>query len=316
MKVAAVFTGRDHFSDAGIINALISGIRMKVSRLEIWVLVHETPPTKFPKMDIFPSLIRLISLVDPDLPEAAVHAVEEVCRTDLPDILIFGSTGFDRELCSRLCCRLESQSCLWVEGMEPAGQGIEIKRPAYAGNLGGKFIAAPGGLCLSAAPKPLEPLKLTPWDSQTIKVEPSCASSDWILSRDLSPGPADTGLETAGFVVAAGMGVGSGEGMAQIEKITKTLGATLGGSRPAVMSGWLTLDRMIGVSGKTISPAVCIAAGVSGAGAFARGIDPSQFILAVNHDEKAPIFFLADAGVVEDLYEFLHALAEVIDEDR
>jgi electron transfer flavoprotein alpha subunit len=119
-------------------------------------------------------------------------------------------------------------------------------------------------------------------------------------------------LTKAGIIVAVGRGVGGADKMAPVENLAKALGAEIGASRPVIDNGWLPRDRQIGSSGQTVAPKLYIAAGISGAIQHLVGMKGSTVIVAINKDPGAPIFTIADYGIVGDLHEVLPALTEAI----
>jgi len=119
-------------------------------------------------------------------------------------------------------------------------------------------------------------------------------------------------LEEAEIIVAGGRGVGSKENFKMIEELAEELGGELGGSRVTVELNWLDQDRQIGQTGKTVSPKLYIACGISGAIQHLVGMQNSEIIVAINKDRKAPIFNVAHYGIVGDLYEIVPVLIEEI----
>jgi electron transfer flavoprotein alpha subunit len=124
----------------------------------------------------------------------------------------------------------------------------------------------------------------------------------------------DTGgrpeMADASFIVSGGRGLGEEEGFRLIEQLADTLGAAVGASRAATDAGWYPHQHQIGQTGKTVSPQLYLGAGISGAIQHRAGMQTSQTIEAVNKDGEAPIFSIADFGVVGDLYQVLPALIE------
>jgi len=123
-------------------------------------------------------------------------------------------------------------------------------------------------------------------------------------------------LSAAEIVVAAGRGVGGEDKMGVIEDLAAALGAEIGASRPVIDSGWLPRDRQIGSSGQTVAPKLYVAAGVSGAIQHLVGMKGAGTTVAINKDGGAPIFSVADYGIVGDLHEVLPVLAQAIREAK
>jgi electron transfer flavoprotein alpha subunit len=126
--------------------------------------------------------------------------------------------------------------------------------------------------------------------------------------------PKTIDLTEAELIVAGGKGVNDKESFQLIWELANHLGASVGGTRMAVDSGWIGSERQIGQTGKTVSPKVIISCGISGASAHIFGMKDSKTVIAINIDQDAPIFKLADLGVVGDLHQIIPALINYLSE--
>ena len=119
-------------------------------------------------------------------------------------------------------------------------------------------------------------------------------------------------LEEAKVIVTGGRGMGSQENFALVEELAQLLGGVVGATRPAIEDGWVSRAHQVGQSGKIVAPALYIACGVSGATQHVSGMSGSGYVVAINKDEDAPIFDVADVGIVGDVMKVLPAMIEEI----
>lgn len=302
---------------AGEIKALLAGSAQQLVQVELWLLYYNQPPEFKPDLAGLASGLHLIAVEDPPCPESILARLEQHYRRQPVDLLLFASDGLGAELATRLAYRLNGGSCLKVEQLTIEPETVAVERAAYGHNMSARFRLRLKPYCLAAAKvlcRPVEFIRLEPAAGLRPELEqPPCA---WIKEFQISPDSEATGLDQAEIVLAVGYGAGSQEKMALLEGIAASLGAELGASRPAVVNGWTDMNRLIGISGVSVSPAVCLAAGVSGSSAFSVGISQSDFIVAINTDRSAPIFHWADVGIVADLFEVLIKVERLVKNER
>ena len=238
-----------------------------------------------------------------------------------PKSMMIGSTNNGRDLGPRVSCRLNTgltADCTSLDYSEEKDI-ILWTRPAFGGNLMATII------CPDHRPEigTIRPgvFKKNPvgGNAEVIR-EDLHVSADQIRTQVLEViqelGAEKVDLEGAEIIVSGGRGVGSAEGFETIRALAKELGATVGASRAAVDAGWIPHAHQVGQTGKTVAPKLYIACGISGAIQHLAGISGSDVIVAVNKDPEAPIFDVADYGVVGNLFDVLPVLLAEIKKAR
>jgi electron transfer flavoprotein alpha subunit len=319
MKAALVLSA-DNASirrQAGEINAMLNRMVTPFTRVELWLFYRDIPPEIFPEIDCPLSGIRLIAVEHAHLPESYLQLLLHLMRQYPVDLFVFASDGLGAELATRLAYRLNGNSCLQVEDCNLASGKLEVIKPVYGNHLSARFMIEYPPYCLSVAKQPCRPVRMTRSELPKIEIitlnPPRYDGEKEILTI---PDQSATGLTGADLVLVVGQGANSKETVDVLQGIANSIGAVLGASRPVVMNAWTDMNRLIGTSGLILSPKLCIAAGVSGTGVFRVGIKSSEFIVAINTDSKAPIFQIADVGIVGDLLAILSELAEVIKAEK
>lgn len=246
----------------------------------------------------------------------ALHALVEKYG---PTTLLIGATGNGRDMAPRLSCRLKTgltADCTALDIDEQSGN-VAWTRPAFGGNLMATILC-PDHRPQIGTVRPGVFKKEEPDDSRFSEVikedihipEERLRTKVLDVISELSKELVD--LEGAEIIVSGGRGVGGPEGFRTIRELADALGATVGASRAAVDSGWISRSHQVGQSGKTVGPKLYIAAGISGAIQHLVGMNSSDVVVAVNKDPDAPIFGVADYGVVGDLFQVLPALTESV----
>ena len=235
-----------------------------------------------------------------------------------PTSMLIGATNNGRDLGPRVSCRLKTgltADCTALDIDDETGN-VAWTRPAFGGNLMATII------CPNHRPQ------IGTVRPGVFKKGEAGAASAEIVKEDLHV-PADqirtqvielikemggenVDLEGAEIIVSGGRGVGGPEGFDTIKALADTLGATVGASRAAVDAGWIAHAHQVGQTGKTVGPKLYIACGISGAIQHLAGMSGSDCIVAINKDPDAPIFDVADYGVVGNLFEVLPVLVDEI----
>ena len=239
-----------------------------------------------------------------------------------PTSMLIGATNNGRDLGPRVSCRLKTgltADCTGLDIDEESGN-VAWTRPAFGGNLMATI------LCPDHRPQigTVRPGVFKKSDAGEAKAE--------IIKEDIHVDAKDirtqvlelikeaegenVDLEGAEIIVSGGRGVGGPEGFEPIKALADVLGATVGASRAAVDAGWIAHAHQVGQTGKTVGPKLYIACGISGAIQHLAGMSGSDCIVAINKDPEAPIFDVADYGVVGNLFEVLPVLTEEIKKAR
>lgn len=251
--------------------------------------------------------------------DAYVHAFYELAVKYAPTTILIGATNIGRDLAPRLACRIKTgltADCTALAIDEESGN-IAWTRPAFGGNLMATILCPDHrpqigtvrpGVFKKGEPAPSHQADIIRED---IRVPAERIRTKLIeLIKELNEKLVD--LEGAEIIVSGGRGVGGPEGFGPINELAEALGGAVGASRAAVDSGWISHTHQVGQTGKTVGPKLYIACGISGAIQHMAGMSSSDIIVAINKDPDAPIFNIADYGVVGNLFEILPVLTKEI----
>jgi electron transfer flavoprotein alpha subunit len=251
---------------------------------------------------------------DPTLAHFRVEAygplLAKLAAEKSPAVLIAGASTRGRDLTGWVAAALDAGLVPDGIGLEVDGGTVKVTRPVYAGKLMSRVHATGGTQVISVRSRAFPQAESTGQTGSAEWVD-AVAAEDDIPTKitGFESKEAGVSLTDANIIVSGGRGVGGPEGFAPVQELADVLGGALGASRAAVDAGWIPYDHQVGQTGKTVSPDLYIANGISGAIQHQAGMRTSKVIVAVNKDAEAPIFKLAHYGIVGDLFKVLPALS-------
>ena len=280
---------------------------------------------------------RIIVVDDPELKEYRTepyaHALAEVIKKYKPEIMLVGATAIGRDLGPRVSARIHTgltADCTQLEigdfpinpipGREQLHNQLLMTRPAFGGNTIAT-IACPNFRPQMATVRPGVMQKAERVEGAQAVIEEFnpgfVPNNKYVEILDIVKAVSDVeDIMDAKILVSGGRGVGSAENFKLLDDLAEALGGTVSCSRAVVDAGWKSKDLQVGQTGKTVRPHVYFAIGISGAIQHLAGMEESDIIIVINKDETAPIFDVADYGIVGDLNKILPALTEKIKEAK
>ncbi len=250
--------------------------------------------------------------------DAYVSALQYLVEKYGPTSMLIGATSYGRDLGPRIACRLQSgltADCTALD-IDPEDGKVAWTRPAFGGNLMA-VIKCPESFPQIGTVRPgvFKKAERTGNQAEVIREEhhvpgDQCRVRMVEVIREAAARTVD--LEEAEIIVSGGRGVGGPEGFPVVKQLADALGGVVGASRAAVDAGWIPYAHQVGQTGKTVAPRIYIACGISGAIQHVAGMSGADCIIAINKDPSAPIFDVANYGIVGDLFEVVPALAEEI----
>jgi electron transfer flavoprotein alpha subunit len=256
------------------------------------------------------------ALLEPYTPDAQTQACVALVQKASPSHVLLPHTYRTRDFAPQLAARLNVPLVTDVTGITGTGADAHFSRPMFQGKLAAQVRpvgalaivtlqigAVRGDAAERGAGAPVVAVDVT-IDAAQIRQKPEAPFREAKQAVDLGQ---------AERIVAVGRGIKSQENIALAERLAKAMNAEVAASRPICDNGWLPMERQVGSSGQTVAPKVYMALGISGAIQHLVGMKGSRTIVAINKDAEAPIFEVADYGVVGDLFELAPALITELD---
>jgi electron transfer flavoprotein alpha subunit/NAD-dependent dihydropyrimidine dehydrogenase PreA subunit len=232
-----------------------------------------------------------------------------------PSIVLIGATSIGRSLAPRIATKLQTGLTADCTGLDIDSEGHLLQtRPAFGGNVMATI------LCSNTRPqmatvryKVMQRAEKGPDHvGEVIRKKVDDHVLDRTRIRAISTEAEEVNITEAQIIVSGGKGLGSPEGFNLIQELAEVLGGAIGASRLVVDEGWIPFKHQVGLSGKTVRPKLYIACGISGAVQHLAGMQTSDVIVAINKDSSAPIFKIADYGIVGDLYEVIPEIIKLL----
>ncbi len=245
-------------------------------------------------------------------PQAYAQAVAQAVAQAQPLAVFLGATALGRDLSGRLAAKLKVGCLPDVTALKWEGDTLQAVRPVYSGKAlatvdGGQAVP----VVVTTRPNVFAAQK-SPTTAEVVSLPAVAVSGGYRVKEVVTSQGGELDVAEADIIVSGGRGLRGPENFSLIRELAKVLGAAVGASRAAVDAGWIDHAHQVGQTGKVVSPTLYIACGISGAIQHLAGMSSSKVIVAINKDPEAPIFKVADYGVVGDLFQVIPALTEEI----
>jgi electron transfer flavoprotein alpha subunit len=262
----------------------------------------------------------IVVVDDPELEvyttEPYVTALTAVVNRYKPEIVLYGATSVGRDVAPRVSARVRTGLTADCTGLaiDPESKDLLMTRPAFGGNIMATILCSNHrpqmatvrpGVMRRATPDPNAKCPVEKFDVAGLKKNVEILEIVKKVSERMD-------ILEAKVLVSGGRGMGKPENFKILEELATELGGTVSASRAAVDAGWQPKDRQVGQTGKTVRPNLYIACGISGAIQHLAGMDEADVVIAINKDETAPIFGVADYGVVGDALKIVPVLTDAV----
>jgi electron transfer flavoprotein alpha subunit len=257
--------------------------------------------------------VTAVTVDGPYTTEVHAAALEAAIKERQPSIVLFPGTSNGRDLAPRLAARLNVGVASDVDQLEWTGGKLRARRPVYSGKAFATVEVSGTPAMATCRPNAFPAEESEP---QVTKLAAPAIESKTKVLETKTPEAGEMTIAEADIIVSGGRGLKEAANFSHIRDLAHAIGGAVGASRATVDAGWIDHQHQVGQTGRVVSPNLYIAAGISGAIQHLAGMSSSKHIVAINKDPEAPIFRVADLGVVGDLFQILPALTEEVKKAR
>ena len=243
--------------------------------------------------------------------EAYTAALTQVVQDVQPSVLLFAGSSNGRDLAPRVAARVNAGVASDVDRLEWTGGKLRARRPIYSGKVFATVEVTSTPAIATTRPNAFPAEEAGGGTAEVVNVTADTTDRVKLVETKV-PETGEVSIAEADIIVSGGRGLKEAENFKYIRDLAHAIGGAVGASRATVDAGWIDHQHQVGQTGRVVSPNLYIAAGVSGAIQHLAGMSSSKHIVAINKDPEAPIFRVADLGVVGDLFQILPVLTEEV----
>ena len=250
--------------------------------------------------------------IGPYQTEIYTSALEQAIKQMQPSVVLFAGTSNGRDLAPRIAARLNVGVASDIDRLEWTGGKLRARRPVYSGKAFATVEVTGNPAIATTRPNAFPEEQAGGVAAQVVEIAAPSVDAKAKLIDTKASEAGELTIAEADIIVSGGRGLKEAANFSLIRDLAHAIGGAVGASRATVDAGWIDHQHQVGQTGRVVSPNLYIAAGVSGAIQHLAGMSSSKHIVAINKDPEAPIFRVADLGVVGDLFQIVPALTEEV----
>jgi electron transfer flavoprotein alpha subunit len=247
----------------------------------------------------------------PYMTETYAAALQQAVSQSQPAVILLGATSNGRDLAPRIAARLNAGVASDVDRLEWTNGKLRARRPVYSGKAYATVEVSSNPAIATARPNAFPAEETGGGAAQVVDIAAQTQPKAKLVDTK-TPEAGEMSIAEADIIVSGGRGLKEAANFSLIRDLAHAIGGAVGASRATVDAGWIDHQHQVGQTGRVVSPNLYIACGISGAIQHLAGMSSSKHIVAINKDPEAPIFRVADLGVVGDLFQIVPALTEEV----